>query len=1296
MKRIFLFWLSYLLSLSAFAQESDLSNPSNPTIARTLTGIHVFDANNAVIVGQSGTILKTTDGGTNWTIKNSGTNLPLLAVHFADPINGWAVGEDRIILKSSNGGNSWMQQFSTELSTFAEDVYFVNADTGLAAGILGFNNMLRTFDGGQTWTGVSLGVAWVKQVHFVDARHGWAVGITASFISISVFGDIIIQNPRSTIWRTIDGGATWSVMLSGPVRNTPEWLRGVFFTDLNTGWIVGDNNVILKTTDGGVTWNPQSSGTSNNLWSVDFVDASTGWIVGSSGRILKTANGGTTWTAQSSGTSRDLQAVSFANILVGWAVGSNGIILKTIDGGVTWNPQPTAPAAPTLFLPSNGGQNQPITLTFSWSNEADATSYRLQISPDPSFATTVFDDSTITVSQKQVGPLDYNTTYYWRVSAKNAAGASPYSPVWRFTTMRLMLPAAPALVSPSNGAGNQSTTLTLFWTSSAGATTYRLQVATTPTFTTTVFDDSTLTTTAQQIGPLTNNTIYYWRVNAKNAAGISGYSATWSFSTLGFAAPTLVSPPNNATNQPTTLTLVWNPSTGATTYRLQLATTPTFTTTAFDDSTITTTSQQVGPLNGNTIYYWRVNAKNAAGISGYSATWSFSTLGFAAPTLVSPPNNATNQPTTLTLVWNPSTGATTYRLQLATTPTFTTTAFDDSTITTTSQQVGPLNGNTIYYWRVNAKNAAGISGYSATWSFSTLGFAAPTLVSPPNNATNQPTTLTLVWNPSTGATTYRLQLATTPTFTTTVFDDSTITTTSQQVGPLNGNTIYYWRVNAKNAAETSSYSALWNFTTTMTAPSAPSLVSPLNGAINQPFILTLRWNRSTSAVTYRLQVSTTPSFVNTVFDDSTLVPTSRTIYRLNNDVTYYWRVKAKNALGESPYSEIWNFTIEKRIWGLQNSGAFNDLTSVSFVDTLTGWVVGAAGTILKTNDAGITWRQQSSGTNVELRSVHFIDTSLGWAVGIAGAVLKTTDGGEHWTPQTSGVSTGLNFVYFVNATTGWVAGDNGKILKTTDRGASWVAQTSGISTNLIAVQFVDISTGWALGSVLLRTSDGGANWLAYTAPNGRRTFHFIDATTGWAAGGGGEIFKTIDSGLSWQRIRRGDGNSLSSIRFIDAINGWAVGSFGQIIKTTDGGTNWIDQASGTAEDLRSVHFVNAKLGWAVGQHGVILKTPISSVVSVDENLEPNSTTPTDIVLEQNYPNPFNPSTTISFSLRRAEFVTLRVFNIRGEEVARLIEKQLAAGAHQVQWNASAFVSGVYCYRLQIRNLVQMRKLLLLK
>ena len=1108
MKRIFLFWLSYLLSLSAFAQESDLSNPSNPTIARTLTGIHVFDANNAVIVGQSGTILKTTDGGTNWTIKNSGTNLPLLAVHFADPINGWAVGEDRIILKSSNGGNSWMQQFSTELSTFAEDVYFVNADTGLAAGILGFNNMLRTFDGGQTWTGVSLGVAWVKQVHFVDARHGWAVGITASFISISVFGDIIIQNPRSTIWRTIDGGATWSVMLSGPVRNTPEWLRGVFFTDLNTGWIVGDNNVILKTTDGGVTWNPQSSGTSNNLWSVDFVDASTGWIVGSSGRILKTANGGTTWTAQSSGTSRDLQAVSFANILVGWAVGSNGIILKTIDGGVTWNPQPTAPAAPTLFLPSNGGQNQPITLTFSWSNEADATSYRLQISPDPSFATTVFDDSTITVSQKQVGPLDYNTTYYWRVSAKNAAGASPYSPVWRFTTMRLMLPAAPALVSPSNGAGNQSTTLTLFWTSSAGATTYRLQVATTPTFTTTVFDDSTLTTTAQQIGPLTNNTIYYWRVNAKNAAGISGYSATWSFSTLGFAAPTLVSPPNNATNQPTTLTLVWNPSTGATTYRLQLATTPTFTTTAFDDSIITTTSQQVGPLNGNTIYYWRVNAKNAA--------------------------------------------------------------------------------------------------------------------------------------------------------------------------------------------ETSSYSALWNFTTTMTAPSAPSLVSPLNGAINQPFILTLRWNRSTSAVTYRLQVSTTPSFVNTVFDDSTLVPTSRTIYRLNNDVTYYWRVKAKNALGESPYSEIWNFTIEKRIWGLQNSGAFNDLTSVSFVDTLTGWVVGAAGTILKTNDAGITWRQQSSGTNVELRSVHFIDTSLGWAVGIAGAVLKTTDGGEHWTPQTSGVSTGLNFVYFVNATTGWVAGDNGKILKTTDRGASWVAQTSGISTNLIAVQFVDISTGWALGSVLLRTSDGGANWLAYTAPNGRRTFHFIDATTGWAAGGGGEIFKTIDSGLSWQRIRRGDGNSLSSIRFIDAINGWAVGSFGQIIKTTDGGTNWIDQASGTAEDLRSVHFVNAKLGWAVGQHGVILKTPISSVVSVDENLEPNSTTPTDIVLEQNYPNPFNPSTTISFSLRRAEFVTLRVFNIRGEEVARLIEKQLAAGAHQVQWNASAFVSGVYCYRLQIRNLVQMRKLLLLK
>jgi flagellar hook assembly protein FlgD len=83
-------------------------------------------------------------------------------------------------------------------------------------------------------------------------------------------------------------------------------------------------------------------------------------------------------------------------------------------------------------------------------------------------------------------------------------------------------------------------------------------------------------------------------------------------------------------------------------------------------------------------------------------------------------------------------------------------------------------------------------------------------------------------------------------------------------------------------------------------------------------------------------------------------------------------------------------------------------------------------------------------------------------------------------------------------------------------------------------------------------------------------------------------------------------------------------------------------------------------------------------------------------LEQNYPNPFNPSTTIQFTLSRFDYVTLKVYSTLGEKVATLVAQNLSAGRHQVTWNANNITAGVYFYRLQTDDLVQTRKLVLLK
>jgi len=83
-------------------------------------------------------------------------------------------------------------------------------------------------------------------------------------------------------------------------------------------------------------------------------------------------------------------------------------------------------------------------------------------------------------------------------------------------------------------------------------------------------------------------------------------------------------------------------------------------------------------------------------------------------------------------------------------------------------------------------------------------------------------------------------------------------------------------------------------------------------------------------------------------------------------------------------------------------------------------------------------------------------------------------------------------------------------------------------------------------------------------------------------------------------------------------------------------------------------------------------------------------------LEQNYPNPFNPSTRISYELAQPEFVSLKIYNMIGEEVSTLLNEQKPAGRYTVQFNASALASGVYLYKLKAGNYTSVRKMVVLK
>jgi len=88
--------------------------------------------------------------------------------------------------------------------------------------------------------------------------------------------------------------------------------------------------------------------------------------------------------------------------------------------------------------------------------------------------------------------------------------------------------------------------------------------------------------------------------------------------------------------------------------------------------------------------------------------------------------------------------------------------------------------------------------------------------------------------------------------------------------------------------------------------------------------------------------------------------------------------------------------------------------------------------------------------------------------------------------------------------------------------------------------------------------------------------------------------------------------------------------------------------------------------------------------------------PVEYKLSQNYPNPFNPSTIIEFAMPTSGYVTLKVFNSLGQEVTELINKEMIAGNHSINFNASNLSSGIYFYRMSAGKFVKTNKMLLIK
>lgn len=780
----------------------------NSGTAANLNSIHFIDANTGSAAGLSGVIVRTTNGGANWFSQNVPAD-HLYGIFLVNAVTGFVCG-DGVLYRTTSGGASWQAQ--TPPGSLYRSLYFIDANTGFACGSGGV--IAKTINSGVNWTATASGTAlFLNNIKFSDANTGFVTG------------------SDGLILRTTNSGDNWDNLTSG----TTELLSGIAIIG-NTVYVSGETGVILKSTNNGTSWAALSSGITGRISSLSFLNANTGTGSAHGNWIIRTTNGGINWISQPTGlSSQNFNGVSFVNVQTGFVAGSNGNILKTTTGGFP------IPAAPVLTAPLNGAVNVSITPMLDWDSVAFGSTYQVQIDEDSLYNSPVFDSSLIIATNVNVPALTLlnNTRYYWRVRCENPGSTGPWSFSFNFRTI-VALPNAPGLLLPVNGASNVSLNPFFDWDSTSPADSYTLQASLDTSFTNNpVFYSGITQSFLNLTNPqLQNNLRYYWRVNATNIAGTGPWSAVFNFTTvLGMpAAPTLLLPLNNATGVSLTPLLDWVEDISATNYQVQISQDSTFSSALWDTTgfTVSQVTVRAGLLTNVQLYFWRVRTTNPVGTGPWSAPYRFTTLLAppGAPQLVDPPNNAIDISTTPMLNWDSVQYSSTFRVQLSTDSTFATTLINSGGLTFSQYNVpgGILSNNTTYFWRVNASNSAGTGPYSAVWKFRTITsppVAAPTLLAPPNGATNQPLTLTLDWNDVFGTSGYKVLMSTDSLFNTFILD-STVTASQFSVpaGLLSGSSVYYWRVRGFNTGGFGPWSVTWRFTTMIIGIEPVSTIIP--------------------------------------------------------------------------------------------------------------------------------------------------------------------------------------------------------------------------------------------------------------------------------------------------------------------------------------------------------------------------------------------------------------------------------------------------------------------------------------
>jgi photosystem II stability/assembly factor-like uncharacterized protein len=426
---------------------------------------------------------------------------------------------------------------------------------------------------------------------------------------------------------------------------------------------------------------------------------------------------------------------------------------------------------------------------------------------------------------------------------------------------------------------------------------------------------------------------------------------------------------------------------------------------------------------------------------------------------------------------------------------------------------------------------------------------------------------------------------------------------------------------------------------------------------------------------------------------------------------------------------------------------------IFFKDALTGVLCGDGALIMKSTDGGINWNVITIPLAFEAPNFYresFID-SIGWIVG-AGSnnpafgplVWKTTNFGTSWDTisRVSYPYTHENYsVFFSSINTGWCGGTYGHIYKTTNSGFNWQEQNVPIDGFRGDFWFFNDSIGWAIGGGgrILKTTDGGSinppgtvlfcdnfenglsNWVIDTIRGCTWSIQSINPLRySFPFGAYGHCL-SADESLCYPSPLISTATTIS----IDCSGKQQVyGEFdndwypnytrydsAKVQASYDGGSTWEDIIIFTNTNrmshpifqlpkaanipklkvrLYSILHDSSFFLWAVDNFCI----KGYDYIGISNN---QNNIPQNYSLCQNYPNPFNPSTEIKYALPYNSFVSIKIYNLIGEEIAVLVNNEFKdAGFYEVTFDGINYASGVYFYRIEAGKFVQSKKMVLVK